>query len=209
MQEISEISRGLKQLAKEFHVPVMALSQLSRQVESRENKRPILSDLREFGLDRAGRRSRAVRLPRGILRQFPEADRTRAVRIRSDQRRVPEWQSAMERVHGIAEVVVAKSRHGSTGTIPVKFDAKITRFSDLADFELCGAGYGVAFGIEGSVTLFTVRPERSRRTCCGRRVWGLCFDFAQHERGFGAVRPQASLLGIACDASPAMPTPEP
>ncbi len=74
-----------------------------------------------------------------------------------------EWQSSMERVHGVAEVVVAKSRHGSTGTIPVKFDAKITRFSDLVGFELCGAGYGVALTDELGAPS-TVRPERSRRS---------------------------------------------
>ena len=128
-------SRGLKQLAKELNVPASALSQ--SQPAGREPREQAADppDLREFGFDRAGRRSRPVRLPRGILRQFPEADRAWAV-TEFDPTNVAfrEWQSAMERVHGVAEVVGSKSRHGSTGTIPVLFDAKITRFSDLADF---------------------------------------------------------------------------
>ena len=135
VQEISEISRGLKQLAKELHVPVIALSQLSRQVESRENKRPILSDLRESGSieQDADIVLFVYREEYYINFQKPTEPGANAGEMDPETLAFQEWMRAMEKVHGVAEVVVAKSRHGSTGTIPVKFDAKITRFSDLAD----------------------------------------------------------------------------
>jgi replicative DNA helicase len=135
VQEISEISRGLKQLAKELHVPVIALSQLSRQVESRENKRPILSDLRESGSieQDADIVLFVYREEYYINFQKPTEPGANAGEMDPETLAFQEWMRQMEKVHGVAEVVVAKSRHGSTGTIPVKFDAKITRFSDLAD----------------------------------------------------------------------------
>ena len=135
VQEISEISRGLKQLAKELHVPVIALSQLSRQVESRENKRPILSDLRESGSIEQDadivlfvyREEYYVNFQKPT-EPGPDAGDLDPVNIAYQ-----DWMRQMDKVHGIAEVVVAKQRHGSTGTVPLKFDARITRFSDLAD----------------------------------------------------------------------------
>jgi len=135
VQEISEISRGLKQLAKELHVPVIALSQLSRQVEARENKRPILSDLRESGSieQDADLVLFVYREEYYVNFQKPTEPAPDAGELDPINIAYQEWQRQMEKVHGIAEVVVAKSRHGSTGTVPVKFDAKITRFSDLAD----------------------------------------------------------------------------
>ena len=135
VQEISEISRGLKQLAKELNVPVLALSQLSRQVEARENKRPILSDLRE-----SGSIEQDADLVLFVYREEYYVNFQKPTEPGPDTSEMDpvnvafqDWQRRMAKVFGIAEVVVAKSRHGSTGTVPVKFDAKITRFSDLAD----------------------------------------------------------------------------
>ncbi len=135
VQEISEISRGLKQLAKELHVPVIALSQLSRQVEQRENKRPVLSDLRESGSIEQDADLVLFVYREEYYTNFskPKEASLEAGDTPAEVAAFEDRQRAMSRVHGIAEVVVAKSRHGSTGTVPVKFDAKITRFSDLVD----------------------------------------------------------------------------
>jgi replicative DNA helicase len=126
VQEISEISRGLKQLAKELHVPVIALSQLSRAVEQREDKRPQLSDLRESGSIEQDA-DIVLFVYRGeyyIMARRPDEH---------DAAKFSEWQAEMERAYGIAEVIVAKQRHGSTGRVPLRFEAMITKFSDLAD----------------------------------------------------------------------------
>ncbi|QAY75211.1 replicative DNA helicase [Sphingosinicella sp. BN140058] len=135
VQEISEISRGLKTLAKELNVPVMALSQLSRQVESRENKRPQLSDLRESGSIEQDadivlfvyREEYYVNFTKPKEASAAAGDDANSVAA------FEEWQRAMEEVHGRAEVIIAKQRHGATGTVTLKFEAKITRFSDLVD----------------------------------------------------------------------------
>jgi replicative DNA helicase len=135
VQEISEISRGLKQLAKELSVPVMALSQLSRAVESRENKRPQLSDLRESGSIEQDadivlfvyREEYYVNFTKPKEATAEAGDDSGSVAA------FDEWQRAMERVHGLAEVVIAKQRHGATGTVTLKFENRITKFSDLAD----------------------------------------------------------------------------
>ncbi len=125
VQEISEISRGLKQLAKELHVPVIALSQLSRAVEQREDKRPQLSDLRESG---------SIEQDADIVLFVYRGEYYIAARRPDDNDpKLAEWQAEMERAYGIAEVIVAKQRHGSTGRVPLKFEAMITKFSDLAD----------------------------------------------------------------------------
>ena len=135
VQEISEISRGLKQLAKELHVPVIALSQLSRAVESRENKRPMLSDLRESGSieQDADMVMFVYREEYYVNFQKPkEASRDAGDDV-ATVAAFEDWQRQMADAHGLAEVVIAKQRHGSTGTVTLKFESKFTRFADLAD----------------------------------------------------------------------------
>src|SRR5436190_9373169 len=125
VQEISEISRGLKQLAKELDLPVVALSQLSRAVEQREDKRPQLSDLRESG---------SIEQDADIVLFIYREDYYLAAKQPGDDH--PDfsaWQEEMQRAYGLAEVIVAKQRHGSTGKVRLKFDSRITKFSDLAD----------------------------------------------------------------------------
>ena len=125
VQEISEISRGLKQLAKELDVPVMALSQLSRAVEQREDKKPQLSDLRESGsIEQDADMVWFVFRPDYYVAAKQPAE---------DHPEFAAWQEEMARVYGTAELIVAKQRHGSTGKVRLRFDAKITRFSDPGD----------------------------------------------------------------------------
>jgi len=133
VQEISEISRGLKQLAKELNLPVIGLSQLSRAVESREDKRPQLSDLRE-----SGSIEQDADIVLFIYREdyYVAAKEPKAPTDNDDIKIVEahaQWRQDMERVYGLAEIIVAKQRHGATGKVRVKFDSRITRFSDLAD----------------------------------------------------------------------------
>jgi replicative DNA helicase len=125
VQEISEISRGLKQLAKELDLPVLALSQLSRAVEQREDKRPQLSDLRESG---------SIEQDADIVLFVYREDYYVASKQPSDDHPdFAKWQEEMARVYGLAEVIVAKQRHGATGKVRMKFDARITKFSDAVD----------------------------------------------------------------------------
>jgi replicative DNA helicase len=133
VQEISEISRGLKQLAKELDLPVMALSQLSRAVEQREDKKPMLSDLRESG---------SIEQDADIVLFVYREDYYVAAKepkrpLDGDDAKVFEaheqWARDMERVHGMAELIVAKQRHGATGKVRMRFDARVTKFSDPAD----------------------------------------------------------------------------
>ena len=122
VQEISEISRGLKQLAKELEVPVLALSQLSRAVEQREDKRPQLSDLRESG---------SIEQDADMVWFVYRGDYYLAAKKPDDDH--PDfaaWREEMDRIYGRADLIVAKQRHGSTGTVRMKFDSRITKFSD-------------------------------------------------------------------------------
>lgn len=133
VNEISEISRGLKTLAKELDVPVLALSQLSRAVEQREDKRPQLSDLRE-----SGSIEQDADIVLFVYREdyYVGAREPKAPKDDDDIKIVEayqQWQQDMGRVYGLAEVIVAKQRHGSTGKVRLKFDSRITKFSDVAD----------------------------------------------------------------------------
>jgi len=134
VNEISEISRGLKTLAKELQVPVIALSQLSRAVEQREDKRPQLSDLRESG---------SIEQDADMVWFIYRGDYYEAAKEpdTNDDAAYAAWQEIMERIHGVSELIVAKQRHGSTGKVRMKFDAKITRFTDLADDSWGDDGY--------------------------------------------------------------------
>ena len=125
VNEISEISRGLKTLAKELDVPVLALSQLSRAVEQREDKRPQLSDLRESGSIEQDADM--------VLFVYREDYYLSAKQPADDHPDFAQWQEEMERAYGRAEVIVAKQRHGATGKVRLKFDSRITKFSDAAD----------------------------------------------------------------------------
>jgi replicative DNA helicase len=133
VQEISEISRGLKTLAKELNVPVLALSQLSRAVESRDDKRPQLADLRESGSIEQDAdmvlflfREEYYVLGREPKRPVEGDD----VKTFDDHAK---WAAELERVAGLSELIVAKSRHGATGKVRLHFEARVTKFSDLAD----------------------------------------------------------------------------
>jgi replicative DNA helicase len=114
-------------------VPVLALSQLSRQVEQREDKRPQLSDLRESGSIEQDADIVLFVYREEYYTQAREPKRP----IEGDDAKVWEaheaWQQDMQRVYGLSELIVAKQRHGSTGKVKMKFDAKITRFSDYVE----------------------------------------------------------------------------
>jgi replicative DNA helicase len=141
VNEISEISRGLKTLAKELQVPVIALSQLSRAVEQREDKRPMLSDLRE-----SGSIEQDADMVWFVYREdYYVASREPKQPVDSDDAKVHDahsaWVADMERVHGLAELIIAKQRHGATGKVRMRFEARITRFSDLAPEDMRAERY--------------------------------------------------------------------
>src|ERR1700704_102136 len=125
VQEVTEITTSLKALAKELNVPIIALSQLSRQVENRDDKRPQLSDLRESG---SIEQDADV-----VLFVFREEYYLKNKEPRPGTEEHFKWMTEMEAVHGKAEVIIGKQRHGPIGTVPLHFEANVTRFSDLAD----------------------------------------------------------------------------
>ncbi len=124
VQEITEITTGLKALAKELDVPIIALSQLSRQVEQREDKRPQLSDLRE-----SGSIEQDADVVMFVFREEYYVERTKPAEGTAE---FTTWQAEMDRVCGKAEVIVGKQRHGPVGTVTLSFEANLTRFDNLA-----------------------------------------------------------------------------
>ncbi|WP_375552714.1 replicative DNA helicase [Rhodophyticola porphyridii] len=124
VNEVSEITQGLKAVAKELNIPVIALSQLSRQVEQREDKRPQLSDLRESGLIEQDA-DVVMFVYRGEYykeREKPGEDNLEAM---------AKWQQEMEQLHGKAEVIIGKQRHGPVGSVDLSFEGRFTRFGNL------------------------------------------------------------------------------
>ena len=131
VQEISEITRGLKALAKELNVPVLALSQLSRAVETREDKRPMLSDLRE-----SGSIEQDADVVMFVFREEYYLSRGEPMRRpeENDERynmRYEDWKQRLEQVHGTAEILVAKQRHGPIGKVTLRFAHDTTRFENF------------------------------------------------------------------------------
>ncbi len=125
VQEVSEITQGLKAIAKELNIPVLALSQLSRQVEQRDDKRPQLADLRE-----SGSIEQDADVVLFVYRE--EYYREREKPGDHDLDALAKWQAVMERVHGRAEIIIGKQRHGPIGTVELSFDGRFTRFGNLA-----------------------------------------------------------------------------
>ena len=128
VQEISDITRGLKAIAKELDIPVIALSQLSRKVEDREEKRPQLSDLRESGAI-----EQDADLVVFLYREEYYLARTEPPEG-TDKHEM--WTNKMEKVHNIAEAIIAKHRHGPISKVKLHFNPSWTKFSDLADGNL-------------------------------------------------------------------------
>jgi len=123
VQEISEITQGLKALAKELDVPVLALSQLSRQVEQRDDKKPQLSDLRE-----SGSIEQDADVVMFVYREAYYLERKEPTLGSVEH---AEWQQKMEEISRLAEIMIGKQRHGPTGNIKVEFEAMYTKFKDL------------------------------------------------------------------------------
>ena len=124
VNEVSEITQGLKAIAKELDIPVIALSQLSRQVESRDDKRPQLSDLRE-----SGSIEQDADVVMFVFREEYYAEREKPSDDRLEE--MAAWQERMERLHGKAEVIIGKQRHGPIGTVELSFEGRFTRFGNL------------------------------------------------------------------------------
>src|ERR1700733_7193644 len=127
VQEVTEITTNLKALAKELAVPVLALSQLSRQVESRDDKRPQLSDLRESG---------SIEQDADVVMfVFREEYYLKNRKPKEGTQEFFTWQQEMEQIAGRAEIIIGKQRHGPTGTVELMFEDQVTRFTSIAKEE--------------------------------------------------------------------------
>ena len=122
VQEVSEITQGLKAIAKELSIPVVALSQLSRQVEQRDSKKPLLSDLRESG---------SIEQDADVVMfVYREAYYLENKEPKPATVEHAEWQVKMDEISNVAELIIGKQRHGPTGTVFLEFEAMFTKFSD-------------------------------------------------------------------------------
>ena len=135
VQEITEITTRLKALAKELQVPVIALSQLSRQVESREDKHPQLSDLRESG---------SIEQDADVVMFVYREEYYHLMRkpSESDREKFAAWMADSDKYYGKAEVIIGKQRHGPTGTVELAFEGATTKFSSLAQSDHLPARMG-------------------------------------------------------------------
>ena len=133
VQEVTEVTQGLKALAKELDLPVLAVSQLSRAVESREDKRPLLSDLRESGSIEQDADIVVFLYREGYYldSQMPRPKAGEDEYGDAYRQRLENWQQRTEKVKGVTEVIVAKHRHGPTGDVEIYFDANTMRYSAL------------------------------------------------------------------------------
>ncbi len=134
VQEVTESTNGLKALGKELAVPIIALSQLSRQVENRDDKHPQLADLRESG---------SIEQDADVVMfVYREEYYLKNKEPKPGTAEYLQWQDEMAAIHGIAEVIIGKQRHGPTGTVRLHFENELTRFSNLANEDSLPAPFG-------------------------------------------------------------------
>lgn len=133
VQEVSEISRGLKMLAKELEVPVIALSQLNRGLEQRDDKRPLMSDLRESGSIEQDADIVMFVFRENYYIHNAEPKRKEGESDDAFAKRTEEWQKRDRETANMGEVIIGKHRHGSTGSIELFWDGDYVRFGNLAD----------------------------------------------------------------------------
>ena len=135
VQELSEISRGLKILAKELNLPVIALSQLNRGVEQRDDKRPLMSDLRESGSIEQDADSVMFIYRENYYLQNEEPQQKASETPEHLQKRHEEWEARVRATQNLSEVIIGKNRHGSTGTVQLFWNGEYTQFGNLAKEE--------------------------------------------------------------------------